>query len=131
MINITFNIDEFPLDRSQPYSLVAGVEGKLIIVNDEHILFQEPGILLLEFSNALESWLNKIGADDNADFYYASMDFEEEPIVAFEYKHNESVYRFASVWGMNDGDVARNELVNASKLFINELNSEIQKQLEM
>lgn len=126
MINITFKIDEFPVDRSQPYSLVTGIEGLLSIVSNGDVFFQESGILLLELSNALESWLQKINSDENASFYYASMDFEEEPIVAFDYRDDEELYKLRSVWGVGNVEVPRNELVNASKLFINELNASIQ-----
>lgn len=109
--------------------MIAGVEGRLSIEIDGIIFFQEPGILLLELAEALIPWIQGVNFDGEADFYYASMDFEEEPIVSFNYKKNAEVYKLGSVWGSGDFDVRKGDLVNAAMLFISELKVSIDKRL--
>lgn len=129
MISIKFEIEEFPSDRSQSYSMVAGVEGTLSIVNDKAVIFKESGILLLELSQSLKSWLDKVDAGDDVDFYYTSMDFEEEPILAFAYSPSKRLYEIDSVWIRSQSFVSQGELVESSKHFLHDLNLTIQEKL--
>lgn len=130
MINMMFSIEDFPSDLSQSYSLVAGVEGEFSVVSGDRVFFREPGILLLELSQQMESWIAEVDLSDSANFYYASMDFEEEPILAFSYDASKGSYHLESVWSVGEISANKNELVNACKIFINELNSAIQKKIK-
>lgn len=126
MINMTFSIEDFPSDWSQSYSLVAGVEGEFSVERDDRVFFREQGILLLELSQEMESWIAEVDFDGTANFYYTSMDFEEEPILAFSYDLSKGLYHLESVWSVSELFVSKDELVNACKFFINKLSSEVQ-----
>lgn len=129
MIKMTFSIKDFPFDLNQSYSLVAGVEGEFSIVSDDGVCFCESGILLLELSQKMESWVAEVGFNDAANFYYSSMDFEEEPILAFNYDAYKNLYHIESVWDVSELSVSKVELVNACKIFINELHGAVQKKV--
>ncbi|PIE40579.1 MAG: hypothetical protein CSA49_07765 [Gammaproteobacteria bacterium] len=121
MIEIKFKIEELPSDQSQPYSLVAGVEGVLTVVNDGETVFEEPGILLLELSQALTKWVDEVSSGKDVDFYYASMDFEEEPILTFTCSDTDSQYEVKSVWIKSESSSNRSELIAASKSYVKDL----------
>jgi len=93
------------------------------------MFFQEPGSLLLEFSKGLMSWIHNVDFGGNTNFYYASMGFEEEEIVSFDYKKDIGTYKLGSVRGSGDINASKSNLVNSPKLFINELNVSVDKKL--
>lgn len=81
---------------------------------------------MLELSQKMESWIAEVDSNDTANFYYTSMDFEEEPVLAFSYELSKGLYHLESVWGVSGIFVSKDELVNACKFFINKLSSEVQ-----
>ena len=132
MIEIKFFIKEFPSDLSKSYSLDAYTEGDLSIHVNGEIAFDEEGILLVELSEKLDSWIVRLDVESDlvSDFYYASMDFEEEPILAFNYNVDEQIFRIESVWSKGKTAVKKGELVNACKIFINQLNGAVQEKIK-
>ena len=89
-----YKVEELPKSNEQ-YRVATDIEGSLSIVSDfDDILFEAEGILLVELAIFFKKWLNE---SIDKDFYYASMDFEEEPILAFNIKSND-VCSFHSVW---------------------------------
>ena len=129
MMKINFSIDEFPNDLSESYSLTAYTEGTLKISVNGEIILDEPDILLIEFCTSLHKWLNILD-DNQLDFYYASMDFEEEPILSFSYIQNLDKYEIKSVWGHSTGYVTLKEITNACTIFFNDLKNELLKKYD-
>ena len=129
MMKINFSIDEFPNDLSESYSLTAYTEGTLKISVNGEIILDEPDILLIEFCTSLHKWLNILD-DNQLDFYYASMDFEEEPILSFSYIQNLDKYEIKSVWGHSTAYVTLKEITNACTIFFNDLKNELLKKYD-
>ena len=76
---------------------VAEVEGKLAIFINNRLFFCENHILLLELAIFLNKWLKNINRDLIIEFYYESMNYEDQPILKFyNLKHNK--WHLYSVW---------------------------------
>lgn len=125
MIKIDFSVDGFPNDLSESYSLTAYTEGTLKISVDEEIIFDEPGILLIELFTSLHKWLSLLDDNNQLDYYYESMDFEEKPILAFDYIHKLDKYEIKSVWGHLTAYVTLEEITNACTIFFSDLKNEL------
>jgi len=80
--------------------LIATIEGELIIRTQDVVVFQED-VLLLEFTLALQAWINQILTGENTNFSYQTMDFDEGPILAFIYIEGNS-WRITSIWARNE-----------------------------
>jgi len=130
MMKINFSVDEFPNDLSESYSLMAYTEGTLKISVDEEILFKESGILLIELFTSLHKWLNTLDDYNQLDFYYESMDFEEKPILAFDYIQDLDKYEIKSVWSYSKAYVTLEEITNACIIFFNDLQNELLKKYD-
>lgn len=94
-------IESFPLETSG-YNVAAYTEGKLKIFVDGKIFFEAEGILLVEFAIVLMKWLLSMEESGPLDLYYASMDFEEEPIFALTYMQDKGVFMPKSIWAIDD-----------------------------
>ena len=131
MIKIEFFIKEFPKDLSRSYALDAYTEGVLTIHVNGKIVFDENGILLVELSNKLEPWVTQIDLDPDSEhnFYYASMDEEEEPVLAFNYDATDKSYRISSIWSSSESAVKKDELLSACKKYISELRCAVQERI--
>lgn len=57
------------------------IEGTLIIKVNNCIIFNEEYLLLLEFAIYIKKWLD---SDKESNFIYESLEFEENPALAFE-----------------------------------------------
>lgn len=92
-----FEIESFPSNHAG-YNVPAFTEGELsVFVDGEKLFFQEDGIHLVEFAVVLAKWLSKMSYG-NPDLFYASMDFEEEPIFALNFDKGKMICRPVSVW---------------------------------
>ena len=103
MMKIEFVIQKFPEDLSKSYALDAYTEGVLSLSIKEVVVFNEEGILIVEFYLALKKWIEEQDKQEKTNFIYESMDFEESPILAFLYDSHIDAYRFDSVWKGFDG----------------------------
>jgi len=119
-----FQIKELP-KGSESYRKATDIEGNLsIVIRNNEILFDADGILLVEFAIFCKKWL-----DENIvkDFYYASMDFEEEPIIAFDVQQSDTC-RFHSVWQkFQTGDIPLDEVRESMKNYIENLKINLNK----
>ena len=124
---IDFNIEEFPSDLSQPYSLAAYTEGTLRLQVDGQTLFDEEGILLVEFYTAFNAWLVNQEVASKEDFIYESSDFEESPIIAFRYKTDTGSYKFDSVWKEQDALISFEDIDSSFRVFREKLSADVLK----
>lgn len=93
-MKLYFKIEKLP-SSSEQYRLATDIEGSLKLVTKHgKILFDAEGILLIELAIFCRRWLEQ---KEKESFYYASMDFEEEPILAFNIESAEYC-SFSSVW---------------------------------
>jgi len=103
------------------YRLAAYTEGVLRLMVGATAFLDADGVLLVEFGLALHKWL-EIARSGPHDFYYASMDFEEEPILAFRYDALEDKYRLESVWAQGQAPlVPCPDVVAASRTYLADL----------
>lgn len=104
------------------WKMLADVEGNLTITLGKNIFFNKEYILLLELAVALIRWVNKIKSGEIANFHYESMDYEDEPILAFII-NDDQTWRLYSVWETftNSSHISSEELLQATKKFIAEL----------
>jgi len=107
--------------------MLADVEGSLKINLGGNIFFEEDDILLLELVVALIKWLHKIESGEIVDLYYESMDYEEQPILAF-ITNDGCTWHLYSVWqNFNDSShISLNVLLQTTKNFIIELITHLQ-----
>ncbi|KQT05487.1 hypothetical protein [Rhizobium sp. Leaf453] len=82
MMDFGFEIVAISKQR-KGYRVVTDTSGKLRVTfaHDRFFLFEE--ILIVEFALYCFDWQCEYGRDPTASFYYASMDEEEEPLLAF------------------------------------------------
>ena len=85
MIHIDFKITTLPKVPMKPerYRLIVDIEGELTISKKNKIIFSHGDILLVEFARSVRRWLEFNDKNITEDFVYNSMDFEEEPVIAF------------------------------------------------
>lgn len=76
-MKINFNLVFVPEDTSG-YRLACYTEGDLRVEVQGVIVLEHSGVLLVELLFEVEEWLV---AQEMRDFYYRSMDFEEEPVI--------------------------------------------------
>lgn len=102
--------------------MLADVEGNLKITIEERIFFDEKYILLLELAIMLIKWINKIESGEIVDFYYESMDYEDQPILYFKENVN-LTWNLYSVWQNFNGNscVSLEELIQCTTTFITHL----------
>ena len=99
------------------------IEGTLIIKVKNKIIFNEEDLLLLEFAIYLKQWLDR---DENSNFSYTSMEFEEKNILTFE-EDKDNLWRINSAWFNKDQNniyVTYSELINACTTFINNIKND-------
>ncbi len=81
-MNFGFEVEDISKQR-EGYRVVTDTSGKLRVsfTGDKVFSFEE--ILLVEFALCCFDWQCEYERDPAATFYYASMDEEEEPLLAF------------------------------------------------
>ena len=73
-MKLTYSVESFPTADQAPF-FTAYLEGRLIISGENNqVIFDESGILLVELKNAIRQWLTN--KDVEGGFVYESMDFE-------------------------------------------------------
>lgn len=66
------------------WSVLAKIEGELVIVVGNDVFFRDDFLLLLEFAIDLLKWRSALSSCDEHDFEYFSMDHDEGPILTFK-----------------------------------------------
>ncbi|MCQ0093534.1 hypothetical protein [Roseovarius sp. M141] len=121
MIHISFNVSSL-LVGTERYRLITDTEGELTIFSSGKLVFSHDGILLVEFARCLSAWVAAERQRSGQEFFYSSMDFEEEPVLAF--KHGEAgglIIVSALVEVPRDITLMSSDLIRASKNFLHEL----------
>lgn len=114
------------------YNVAAFTEGRLSIEQMGTMFLDAEGILLVEFAIVIYEWLLKANAGECADLYYASMDFEDEPIFALKYNPTTDTLSLESVWAMSDvPDVSRADAVSSAQNYLRQLSSELRERLRV
>jgi len=125
MINIDFTLLKIP-SGNERYRLLCDTEGKLVISNEDGFIFSHDGILLAEFARVLGKWLENNNNQIETDFVYNSMDFEEEPILAFRQSTSGKLIVESSLVPLPVGlSVQSDELIEASKIFLKKLHRDL------
>ncbi len=106
----------------------ADVEGKLKIYIDKELFFDEENILLLELAISLNDWAKKIKQNEINNFYYESMDYEDEPILAFV-NEQEDIWNLRFVWEVfpSKSEIKLTVLTEITQHYINKLKCELKK----
>ncbi len=116
-----FTVERFPSDTSG-YNPTALTEGRLTIALNNSIFLDVDGILLVEFAVVLARWLSAVRRGEKPDLYYASMDFEEEPIFALRYDDERKSFTTESVWSRQEPVAIKDsEAVRAAQEYIGRL----------
>lgn len=125
-MNIDFDIKHIP-DELGGYHLTAYTEGDLSIEVLGSTFLVSTEILLVELAVALHIWVSR-NHSNSTNFFYASMDFEDEPILAFKYDEEKRNFWIESVWSPGRvGPVPSFEVVGAVREFINRLSDELEE----
>lgn len=101
-MNFVYKIETLPSDTGG-YNILAYTEGTLEVWQGDTLFLRADGILLVEFAVFLEIWRRQLDQGEMVDLYYASMDFEEEPIFALVYDSATDKFTPASVWSEAEG----------------------------
>jgi len=127
MIRYTFNINKFPDDLSWDSALICEVESDYfsIFINEIEV-FKNQEFLVYELFDALHKWLIK-SKDCKGDFYFVSMDEEEEPVVAFLYDEGSGNYHFESVFKLADAVFIFNDIAESFIQFKTDLSNQLLK----
>ena len=121
MISINFKIVTMPLGAER-YRLIADTEGELVITKNGQCIFSHGEILLVEFARVLGEWLKLNRRNVNQDFVYNSMDFEQEPVVAFRQKEAGDLLIETSLLTIPESTLIKpDELITASTEFLQKL----------
>jgi hypothetical protein len=124
----SYEIKELPRG-TEAYRIATDIEGRLLVTSDSgDILLDAEGILLVELAIFCRKWLNE---DIKKDFYYSSMDFEEEPILAFKVKPDNSC-SFLSVWQSSVADdTSLSEVKSSMNDYIEDLKSNLKNNFQI
>lgn len=119
-----YEIKSFP-SKVEGYNITAYTEGTLRLLVGSVTFFDASGILLVEFAVVLKRWLLSL-ENGPVDLYYASMDFEEEPILALRYNTVQHRFLPESVWAKSDPlPVSLGEAKSAANAYLTELGEEL------
>lgn len=95
-MKLDYQLTSVPEDTSG-YRLGAYTEGTLCWYLEEQLFLKADDILLVEMASTFQRWLTS-PAERSIDLYYASMNYEEEPIVALRFDPQRQAYRAESIW---------------------------------
>ncbi len=95
-MNLAFGVTELSV-RRDGYHPVAYTEGWLEVSHGGRMWVHIDDMLPIEFAIVLEGWFRTLQSRPNAPLYYASMDFEEAPLLAVRVESPETVY-VSSAW---------------------------------
>lgn len=130
-IEISFNIVDTP-SSVEGAKVQVDVGGILEILINTNSFFKEEDLLLLELAISLRKWLEDVNKNNIRDFYYESMDYEEQPILEFVQITNEH-WNVGSVWQEfeNKDYLDLDELFNAAKTYIEKLADELKSKFNL
>jgi hypothetical protein len=125
-----FNLTNVPKITEQ-WQVVSQVEGKLKIFLKGNLFFDEEGILLVELATKLSQWLASLNRGEVSNFYYASMDYEEAPILQFSCVN--SRWNISSIWEQyqEETDFSIDVIVTSSISFIEDIQRTLNEQFAM
>ncbi|MES9814033.1 MAG: hypothetical protein ABW161_14765 [Candidatus Thiodiazotropha sp.] len=130
MIKYSFDISKFPDDLNWDSALVCEVESNYFSISINEVeVFSNQEFLVYELFDALHKWLIK-NVSGKSDFYFVSMDEEEEPIVAFLYDEGSGNYHFESVFKLADAIVTFQDIVDSYQKFKTDLSDQLLKKYE-
>jgi hypothetical protein len=119
-----YNIIAFP-KNPEGYNLTAYTEGTLRILLGSVVFLDASDILLVELAIVLKKWLLSL-ENGPVDLYYASMDFEEEPVLALRYDAFQNQFLPESVWAKSDPcPISLAEAKSAAEGYLVELREEL------
>ena len=125
MIEIKAIISKLP-DSKERYRLIADTEGSLEIAHDNAVVFAQDNVLLVEFARVLGDWLLAQSKDQFSEFVYCSMDFEEEPVLAFRISDDTNLTLESALLDDSRPFVfLRNDMIVAARLFLTRLAAEL------
>lgn len=117
-----FTIAAIP-DETTGYHLPAETEGPLEVWLEGHRFLKVDDALLVEFAIVLAKWLES----QPESLYYASMDFEEEPIFALTQEGDR--FEPSSVWASGEPVmVPVDDALAAARRYIDDLGRQLNEQ---
>ncbi|WP_349970774.1 hypothetical protein [Pseudomonas caspiana] len=125
-MKINFKILSFPT-RLDGRSIFVGTEGEVSFSHDGADILVVENCLLVELAVFFARWLRAIEHGSIEDFYYVSMDEEEEPIFAMSYDVDSSFYQVRSCWLETSVDyrVSVGSAARGAKDYLEELQSRV------
>jgi hypothetical protein len=127
-MQLEFTIEAFPGVRTAR-DVIAHTEGRLCVLLEGRIFLETGGILLVELAIVLGKWLRTMRAGALEDLYYASMDFEEEPILALRLGDRGGPFVPESVWAEGQRSaIAVADATNAAEQYLLELAKELREE---
>ena len=103
----------------------AYLEGTLRIIVGDTRFFEDIGILLIEFAEVAHRWLLECRREP-CSLYYVSMDFEEEPILAFCYDVATETFALQSVWAEAELEpLPRDTVITAVASYVDALRDQL------
>lgn len=122
-----YKITNLPV-KTNGYNLTAYTEGGLRLFAGTSKILDVSGILLVELAIVIHKWLKGL-VSGPVDFYYASMDFEEEPIIAFYYDTDIDRFRFDSVWSNAIvSPFSPRDVVSAARIYLSQLKDDLNRE---
>ncbi|MBC7213561.1 MAG: hypothetical protein H5U33_27350 [Pseudomonas sp.] len=130
-MKIDFELLTLPDDMSG-YNAAAFTEGRLRIEVQGRVFLQVEYCLLLELANVMTQWLKAVATRGAQDFYYASMDEEEEPIIALRYCRARSVFSLGSCWAVceHGPEVTLEQAIECFERYVHDLRQAIDNRLQ-
>ncbi|OWQ37565.1 hypothetical protein [Pseudomonas sp. DrBHI1] len=130
-MKVDFELLTLPDDMSG-YNAAAFTEGRLRIEVKGQVFLQVEYCLLLELANVMTQWLKAVATRGAQDFYYASMDEEEEPIIALRYCRTRSVFSLWSCWAVceHGPDVTLEQASECFERYVHDLKRAIDNRLQ-
>ncbi|MDD3592573.1 MAG: hypothetical protein PHO65_08030 [Sulfurovum sp.] len=126
-MNIKFDLEKFPTDTIRKYAAESYfIEGTIIIQQNNKEVLLLPEWPFIEFLVALLNWKRSLTENTFSNFYYVSMEAEEEPILSFTYRKNLKLYEVNSCWLESDiFFLSKNEILDSIEDFYHNLKKEV------
>lgn len=125
-MRFAYEISSFPREV-EGYNLISYTEGTITLFFGPVVYLNATGVLLVELAVVLYKWL-LASRGRPANLYYASMDFEEEPILALNYDTVHDCFWPESVWAEATVDpVSPTEARDAAETYLKELREELER----
>lgn len=107
------------------YRVVTDVTGRVTLTIDGVSFVTLEDILILEFAYFVKNWLDDFDLGGWSDFFYKSMDEEEEPLLAL-YGRRDGTYTLESCWSARPvRPIESPEAVTAFRAFLIELKNHL------